>query len=195
MINPAELVRRPFRERDLLPIATDAQVIERFQERIEDIRREVKSPIRAPHFRHSNPLLHISGEEEYSLIGGERYSSLGQLKVERGHGQELLFKAISAYGFNPEISHPFLRYNYTHKQYREDVTARPDGTTREVLVFPSQTIKGLSFERMRYFVTNTGETSDVWWNVVDGDHYADTFSGKIDIGSIFRRNPKPQISL
>ena len=31
MINPAELAQRPFRERDLLPIATDAQAIEFFQ--------------------------------------------------------------------------------------------------------------------------------------------------------------------
>ncbi len=59
MINPEALVRRPFRERDLIAIATDLQVVERFQERIEGIRREVKSPIRLPHYYHNIPLLHI----------------------------------------------------------------------------------------------------------------------------------------
>ena len=100
MINPAELAQRPFRERDLLPIATDAQAIEFFQSQIEDLRREVKSPIRAPHLRHTNSLLHISGGEEYSLIGGEfQYASgkrFPQQRLERGHAQDLLFRAMIA---------------------------------------------------------------------------------------------------
>lgn len=191
MINPSELVRRPVRERDLLPIATDLQVIERFQERIEDIRREVKSPIRAPHFRHSRLLLHMSSEEQYSLIGGGFNSWSGKsfprqrVKIERA--QELLFKTMSAYGFDEEISRPLFRYNYEHKRWEKDITERPDGTTREALIYPSQTTKGLVFERVRDFVTQTKETTDAWWNVVDEGPL-------MNIKNIFRRNPKPQIS-
>lgn len=193
MINPNELVRRPVRERDFIPIATDAQVIEYFQRIIEDIAGDVRSSIRGPHYSHSNPLLHISGEEEYSLIGERNYGrfSLDTLRVERSHAQELLLKVMSAYGFAQDKSHFPIRYNHDDKryEYRDEIIKRPDGTTRERILYPSQTIKGLEFERVRSFVTETGEATDVWWNVVDTDSMF-----KLDIPTIFRRKPKPQIS-
>ena len=159
MINPAELVRRPFRERDLLPVATDEQVVGRFQARIEKMREEVRS-MPGPGSRIVN-LFHMSGEEEYSLIGDR-----GEQRVEMDKGQECLFKVMGEYGFDQDKWHPGLRYNIDKKRREKDITRRSDDTTREVNVYPSQTIKGLGFERVRFFVTKTGETTDVWWNVV-----------------------------
>lgn len=164
MINPAELVKRPFRERGLLPIATDAQVIEDFQERIERIGRESLESYE----RFARPtygLLHMSGGEEYSLIGG-RYFHHGRLRVERSRAQELLFEVMSAHGFDPEKSGHNLRPREINKGLEEDVTERPDGTTKEVLFYPSKNREGLIFERIRFFVTGAGETTDIWWHVM-----------------------------
>ena len=191
MINSPELVRRPLRERDLLPIASNAQILRHFQERIEGIRRAVQSPVRLSpnYYRQSSFLLHISGEQEYFLIE-DRHSAFGQQRVERGMAQDLLFKVMTAYGLDQHNSHPHRRYNYKNKKYEEDITKLRDGTTREVHIYPSQTIEGLVFERTRFFVTETQKTTAVWWNAVDeGPHL------KVDIPSVFRRKPKPQISL
>lgn len=160
MINPAELARRPFRERDLLPVANDEQVIQHFQARIEKMREEVRS-MPGPGSRIVN-LFHMSGEEEYSLIGNNN-SDLDNQRVERGRGQVLLFKVMSEYGFNQDNGHPRLRYNVDKKRREKDITRRPDGTTREVHVFPSKTINGIEFERVQSFITETGQTTDVWW--------------------------------
>lgn len=196
MINPAELVRRPVRERDLLPVATDDQAIQHFQEVIDDIRRVVTAPVRVLHDRDSNPLLHISGEEEYSLIGGRnfrlyssyRYPSLDAMRIEKSRAQELLFRTMEAYGFDQNVSHPRLKYHYDNKGFEEDVIVRLDGTTREATLYPSQKTKGLVFERVRSFVTDTGGTTDVLWNVVD-----ESPKININVKNIFRRKPKPQI--
>ena len=193
MINPAELVRRPVRERDLLPVATDAQAIEYFQRNIEDVRREVIVPIRAPHYDHNKTLLFISGSEQDSLIGGDydrgkaiRYP---KFKMEQRHAQDLLFKAMEAYGFDATKFKPARRYNYKTEENEDDVTINPDGTTREVFSYPSR-IQGLDFVRMRDFVTGTEQTTDVRWEVIDkGPQF------KVDVPSIFRRKPKPQIKL
>ena len=77
-----------------------------------------------------------------------------------------------------------------NKRDENVVTVRRDGTTREVTLYPSQATEGLVFERVRSFVTDTGETTDIWWNAVDEDSNL-----KVDIPSIFRKKPKPQISL
>lgn len=117
MINPSELVRRPFRERDLLATATDAQAIEYFQRNIEAVRREIIAPIRAPHLDHSRTLLFISGSEQNSLIGGEYYIwrkgiRFPKLKMEQRHAQDLLFKAMEVYGFDATKFKPARIYNY-----------------------------------------------------------------------------------
>ena len=191
-------MRKPTRERDLLPVATDEQAIQYFQEAIEDIRGIVTTPVRVFHGRgDGNRLLHISSEDEYSLLdrnfrlyGSNKYPSLGRMLIERSHAQELLFRTMGAYGFDPNISHPRVRYNYDNKRDENVVTVRRDGTTREVTLYPSQATKGLVFERVRSFVTGTGETTDIWWNAVDEGRYLN-----VDIPSIFRKKPKPQISL
>jgi len=190
MIDPEALARWPVRERDLLPVASDEQVVQDFQESIEYIRKHVKSPLRAPHPRHTTSLFHMSGEEEYSLVYTR--SRFGQrrdkLRVDRGRGQELLFKVMGAYGFDSNTQRPRLKYNYDNRRHEEDVAVRPDGTTREVTLYPSQTIKGLVFERARSFVTETGEVTDVRWNVVDEGPLL-KFYPRIVFGR------KPQISL
>lgn len=193
MISTQELGIRPVKERDLLPIATDEQAIEYFQRKIEVVRRHVIAPIRFPHYDHNQTLLFVSGEEQNPLIGGyvdeQTAKKFSKLKIDRGHAQDLLFKAMSAYGFNSDISHPRRQYNFTDKKWEDDVVKHPSGITSEAIIFPSQTIEGLSFQRTRCFVTETGQTTEFWWKAVDKGPQL-----KVDVPSVFKRKPKPQIS-
>ncbi|MEK7517741.1 MAG: hypothetical protein AAB583_04275 [Patescibacteria group bacterium] len=181
MINVSELEKRPIQKIDITPLATDEQVIGFFQNQIEYCRIPAVSPIHAPHFGAQAGLLHLS-QEEFSLIEADFDYQLHiypQKKVEKRHGQELLFRVMKAYGFDDA------------KRFEEDnITVNPDGTTREIILYPSQTIEKLVFQRTRDFITETGETTDVRW------HAREHHSGwKADIRGLFRKNPKPQMKL
>lgn len=180
MINTAELGSRPVRERDLLPIAADEQAIGFFQNQIEYCRIPDVSAIHGNHFGAMAPLLDMSGEEEFSIIEADfdyRLLRYPRKKVEKGHAQELLLKVMTAYGFDE-----------TKTYERDNITVNPDGTTTEIIIYPSQTIEQLMFQRTRDFVTETGQTAHVRWHARE---HASAL--KVDILGMFRRNPKPQI--
>lgn len=183
MINPSELAKRPVTERDLIPLATDEQATEFFQEQIGYL--AAQSAITALHNVQSIPLLHISGEEEFSLIGRDYYPTSLKTRAERGRAQELLFRVMTGYGFDQTKSEFARIYNFRKKELEDDITIRPDGVTREVRAYPSQTIKRLEFQRVRDFVTDTGKTTSVWWKVVDKGNWAIS-----NIGTISSRSPK-----
>ena len=162
MINPAELVRRPVRqlaERDFLslPIATDNQAIEYFGGKIEEVKGVIVSRFKASNPRFTNRLLHISSEE---------YSVLENLRMERGRAQDLLFQVMINYGIDQEKSIRQFKMDSWSGKIDEDITKNPDGTRMEVFLYPSQTIKHLYFRRTHFFVTDTGQTTDVIWEVV-----------------------------
>ncbi|MCL4415703.1 MAG: hypothetical protein M1365_03230 [Actinobacteria bacterium] len=102
-------------------------------------------------------LFSMSAEEEMSTV----WSGTSKAGVcERGKFQEIAFEVMYRYGFNPNVHKP----GYASMGWNPDGTAHyPNGTSRECLSYPSQTIPGLKFERLRDYYTDTDETIWVNW--------------------------------
>ncbi len=71
--------------------------------------------------------------------------------------QDLTIEAMQEFGLNTNIT-----YESEHS-----LNPHPNGTIRERTVYPSQTVKGLSFERWFDSVEATGEPVSVDWRLLD----------------------------
>ena len=79
--------------------------------------------------------------------------------LEGAQLQDLTIEAMQKFGLDTNIT-----YESEHS-----LTPHPNGTIREHTVYPSQLVKGLSFERWLDYVEATGEPVSVRWQLVD-DH-------------------------
>ncbi len=73
--------------------------------------------------------------------------------------QDLTLEAMREFGLNTNVT-----YESEHS-----LTKHSNGTIRELTVYPSQAVKGLTFERWLDYVEATGEPVSVDWNLTD-DH-------------------------
>ena len=142
MIRVEELRHVPDR-----PILTEAQARSAFKKNITEIADFVRFPIRVGlHNGTSNNLL-IMTDRSGLIPGGE---------IDRDQGQKILFEVMTDFGLDQS--------KFYKKRRNED---KPFDLSIEHLVFPSQTISGLVFERERGYSRETGETSWVRWQTRD----------------------------
>lgn len=100
----------------------------------------------------------MSADQEMSSVRSEKEVGL----CEKGRLQNVAFEVMSKYGLDTNK----LKPEYTSGGVDSNGSSRHnDGTSREFLVYPSQTIPGLSFKRWRDYHTDTGETILVSWTV------------------------------
>lgn len=162
MINPREMVtRRAIEERSPLPLATDQEVQDALREKIEIFRRCVEKPVRLGHPTESN-VLNAAGHlftftaENDSWLedeGGKRVR-----RVESDRFQALGLQVMRDYGLDDNESIP-MKGGYS--------VNGSIGVSTEIRRYPSQSIKGLVFERTKKSIPATGETLSVRWEVMD----------------------------
>ena len=90
------------------------------------------------------------------------YHALPPLTTKKGQ----MVNAV--YGFTSTILSVVDKFKpeYTGRNFDSNGSSRHnDGTSREFLIYPSQTISGVSFKRWRNYYTETGETILVSWTV------------------------------
>lgn len=81
---------------------------------------------------------------------------------ETGRLQEIAFQVMSQYGFDAKRSKPMYTSGGFNSQGSSPCN---DGTSEQLLIFPSQTIPGLSFIRDLDFYTEIDTPINVKWSV------------------------------
>lgn len=82
---------------------------------------------------------------------------------DRDQLQKVAFEVMIAYGLNLDISKP----EYTSGGFDDyGVSRHKDGTSRQFLNYPSQTIPGLIFQRWLDSYTETGTPIYVAWSAI-----------------------------
>lgn len=174
-------------------MAPDDLVLRILYDHIEAIKRAVEQPFRlgplnSHQFRDSRGLFYMSTESEYSFIeigvrslGYRLPPTRNRMRIERGRYQELAFQVMKRFGFDPNHFRP----NFIDGNWNPDGVVQLDnGTSREILDFPSTTIPGLVFERWLEFYTGTGQPIYVGWSVIDNGPY-----WRINLARLFPRIP------
>lgn len=167
MINRAEM-ERSSDIKARLPISTDQEVQDIFRRKIEFIRRGVDLPVRvgSPYNQPLDSQQHLFSftAEEYSYLEGMHWRDGKIGRVESNRLQALGLEVMKGYGFDENSSMP----EYQNRGWIQDGTIDDrDGTSREFRIYPSKTINGLAFERVKKYGTATGEVISVSWSVLD----------------------------
>lgn len=178
MINPEALRAGPKEPSKPLPVLAETEVrkalitsIEAASAYTKQIRRLGESYYDA---KKEITLLVMTADKRMSEVGNPE-KTIGVF--DRGRLQELAFTVMAAYGFNPNISKP----EYTSGGFDASGTSQhTDGTSRQFLDYPSQTIPGLHFKRWLNSYTETGAPIYVAWSVVGEklpfrEHFANLF--------------------
>jgi len=154
MINPAELGRTPIRERTIL---TDEQVKGFVRGQIQYIVGQVKNPIRAfvVDTRGYTYLFAMRGGEQYSLLENIRGDVVG--KAEVGRSQELAFKVMKEFGFDPNTL-------VDRHEYEPTMNTQ---TVQKIETYPSKTIGGLVFDRVTKSTLGNETPFRVEWRARD----------------------------
>lgn len=151
-----------------LHVFTDQEVKRILHSQIDAIRRNVELPIRigSPYGSwgdgHSRPLFSFT-RGKYSYLKDTHNGGIG--KVESDRLQVLGLETMREYGLDEKIppqttaDEPFWP--------KGGIIDDRDGNSREMRLYPSQTIEGLAFKRTRKYNTATGETLSVGWEVID----------------------------
>lgn len=162
MINPETLRRGPDQPEKPLPILPDEVVRNSFIGKIEEacaVTHKIRGVLESIYdAKKELPLFYMDAVDEQSEVGYDDQVGLS----DRGRVQEIAFEVMSQYGLNTVIHHP--RFN-SGGFNSEGSYSHNDGTSREILIYPSQTVEGLSFERERDYYTESNETISVIWNV------------------------------
>ncbi|MCL5970359.1 MAG: hypothetical protein M1450_02585 [Patescibacteria group bacterium] len=182
MINPETLRKGPpQREEAPLAVLTDQEVrgildlqLGEARWRTEQIVSLLGTPLGSTKIYN---IFSMSAEEPMSTV----YNGSNKVGLcERGKFQEIAFEAMTRYGLNPNVSQP--HYESWGPSSWVDY---PNGTSREILKYPSQTIPRLDFIRWRDFYTETGETIYVNWYA---EAYKKPFSAHF--GKLIPKNPQ-----
>lgn len=166
MINPEALragPEEPIEPKPLLVLA-ETEVSKALIKRIEAAFAYTKQIRRLGESRSDSEieitLFYMSAVERMSQISNPE-ETIGVF--DRKRCQELTFTAMAAYGFNPNIFKP----EYTSGGFDASGTSQHnDGTSRQLLDYPSQTIPGLHFKRWLDSYTESGAPIAVAWSVV-----------------------------
>lgn len=164
MINVEMLQAEPKEQTPPLPILKEPQVREALTAKIEAAVTNTRQiggffePLCDANKRFK--LFFMYGPRKMSEVSDPK-ETIG--KFGRKRFQELTFEVMTKYGFNPDISRPL----YTSGGFdAQGISHYPDGTSRQFLVYPSQTVPGLFFERETDFYTATEEPITVSWTVI-----------------------------
>ena len=162
MVRPSEMEAR-------LSIPTDQAVQDILRGKIEIISRSVKLPVRIGYpygtlGSDSQQDLFSFTAEKYSFLEGMNWRDGKIWRVESDRLQALGLGVMMEYGFGENNSRP----KYKNRGWtRDGIIDDPGGTSREHRIYPSKTINGLAFERVKKFNTVTGEVLSISWNVLD----------------------------
>ena len=163
MINSSEMLRQADIEARL-PVPTDQQVQDNLSSKIDVIRRSVELPIRMGYTDEYIRSLFSITAEKYVCLKGMDWRKGYIWRVESDRLQQLGIGVMKEYGLDETNSRPeYCNGSWTKGGIIDD----RDGTSREMRLYPSQTIDGLAFERVKKFVNTTGEVLSVEWSVFD----------------------------
>ncbi|MBI3109508.1 hypothetical protein HYZ06_00510 [Candidatus Daviesbacteria bacterium] len=175
-VDPNSLGVNPQQAESAYVMASDDLVLSILRNRVEAVKRAVEQPFRLglldlQQVRNSRELFYMSTESEYSFleIGARELGYIlpptrNRIRIERGRYQELAFQVMERFGFDPNHFRPsFIGEGWNSA----GVVQLDNGTSREILDFPSTTIPGLAFERWLEFYTGTGQPIYVGWSVID----------------------------
>jgi hypothetical protein len=114
-----------------------------------------------------------NGSKFLFSLNAEEYSSLEAVDWDDGvmgrarteELQTIGLEIMKRFGFDENYS----KLEYTNRGFDKNGIVHDvgDRTAREYRVYPSRTIDGLAFERVRQFETTTGKTISVGWSAVD----------------------------
>lgn len=162
MIDAEALRGRPRQKEKVPPALTDKQVKEIIVANVEEacaITHKIRGMAESVSDASKGVFLFaMKAEDDESIV--ENGNNVGL--CARGRVQEIAFEVMTQYGLNAAIHHPI---NTDRGWDSNGIHDYKDGTSRELLVYPSQTVRGLSFERDRYSYTSTGESIIVTWSV------------------------------
>lgn len=161
MISLETLRRGPIQEQEAaLTLLKDEQVRNALTAQIQAaivVTREIRPLDEYPD--EELPLFHASADKRLSIVR----DTTGMIGLsEREHFQDLVIEVMRRYGLDINISKPkFTSGGWNHN----GVTNDRDGTSRQILDYPSQTVRGLHFESNRHYYTATNEPISVSWSV------------------------------
>ena len=162
MISLEALRRGPLEEQEAaLTLLNDEQVRNALTEQIQAaiaITQEIRPLDEYPD--EELPLFHASADKRLSIVR----DTTGMIGLsEREHFQDMAIEVMQRYGLDTNIFKP----RFTSGGWNPDgVTNDRDGTSRQILDYPSQTVRGLHFESNRHYYIATNEPISVNWTVV-----------------------------
>jgi len=174
MINRAEMLK-PNDMLARLPIYTDQQAIDNLRSRIEIVRKNIEKPSRIGLPPSRMKVLFSFTAEEYAYLEGMNWRDGKIGRVETDRLQTLGLGVMKEYGFDEKISQSGCHEIHWPK---DGITDNQDGTSEEMRLYPSQTINGLTFERVKKFSTDEGKVLSVSWSVLDNAPLFSTNLGK-----------------
>jgi len=156
-------------ERDL-PVLSDQQVQSYLLEKIEKICKKVGKKFRLRQDRCTEYLFTITADDFSTISHSDRWK--GKMGVKDADIlQQIGLQIMQRYGFNEQNFKPDMsdgRDNCGVMNYE-------DGVSTEKMIYPSETVKGLAFERSKIFETNTGKPIHVSWSVAGNCPYLKFF--------------------
>ena len=168
MINQAEMVSKVAIE-VRLRVLTDQEIQSNLRSKIDAIKRSVELPIRIgrPYGilgEDNSRFLFLFKAEEFSFLRRDSIYPERVGRVESDRLQRLGLEVMKEYGLDEKVSRP----PYHDRGWTKDgVIDDRNGNSREMMLYPSQTIDGLAFVRTREFIKATGQTLSVGWSVLD----------------------------
>ncbi|RJQ36032.1 hypothetical protein C4559_05510 [Candidatus Microgenomates bacterium] len=162
MINPAELRRGP-RKPEVITRVTEERVRGILAEKIETaiaITKQTKGIFEsATDAKKAFILLEMNGEAPYALVCNIKGVQIG--RFDKAAFQAIAFEVMVKNGLDVAKSRPKYKTGRFDSQGSVDLD---DGVSRQTLVYPSQTVKGLFFERELDYWTGTDAPISVsWW--------------------------------
>jgi len=100
-------------------------------------------------------LFEMGVSEEISMIDGEKHGPVIAYTAPKNGFHDAAFELMQSYGLDPNISRV------------KGETPHSNGTIREFREYPSQTVKGLVFERWYDYIKATNQPTHVKWEITD----------------------------
>lgn len=100
-------------------------------------------------------LFEMNVSEQVTMIDGKKHGPITEYRVPKKDFHDPAFALMQRYGLDPNIS--------TVKSK----TPHSNGTIRERREYPSQTVKGLVFERWYDYIEATNQPTHVRWEITD----------------------------
>ncbi|MFH1832830.1 MAG: hypothetical protein ABH816_01500 [Candidatus Levyibacteriota bacterium] len=151
-------------------------------EQINFIRDRVEKPVRFGEPRESCLLAFLTGDKYgivYDSVNRTRIGDIAAYNTDKLH--ELIINVMESYGLDQEQSRSYQpkELDTDRKKWNNGIINCAFGNKKEVLIYPSQKIKGLVFVREK-LINQFGETVSIRWMVKD-----EAPINKVDIKGLF----------